>query len=167
MAIQPYALVNPSNIVINLVEWDGVTPFNVAPNTLVLAQGQPNAQIGGTFIGGVFTPPSAPTPPQGIVFLNSPSTGATIALPNAPQPQAKLYVLLQPAGALAALTLNLPVAPLDGDDLYILTTQTITTLTPVLATGQSKINIPNTFTLTAGVSQHITWSGQFSTWFRL
>jgi len=102
-----------------------------------------------------------------MALLNSPATGATIVLPNAPQPQSKLYVVLQPAVALATLTLNLPPAPADGDDLYVLSTKAITAVTPVAASGQSLINIPSPFALAAGVSQHITWSAQLSTWFRL
>ena len=137
------------------------------PIRLVLATGQPNAQIGGTYAGGVFTAPTTPTPPQGIIFLNSPASGATLALPNAPQPQAALYCILEPAAALAALTLDLSTSPQDGDDLYILSTKAITAVTPVAAPGQALLNIPSPFALAAGVSQHITWSAQYSTWFRL
>lgn len=162
-----YAEVTPTGTVINLVMWDGVTPFNVSPNTLVSAVGQPNAQVGGTYIGGVFTAPAALPPAQGIMFLTSPTTGTTVTLPNAPQPQAKLFAVFEPAAALAALTIDLPPNPQDGDELYILSTKTITTVTPVAAAGQSLINIPATFALAAGVSQHITWSAQLASWFRL
>ncbi len=166
MATQLYAVIAPGGSVINLVEWDGLAPFNVAPNTLQLAQGNPAAQIGGTFAGGVFTPP-APVPSQGVLFTAAPVSGATVILPNAPQPQGKLYAVLTPAGVLAALSVNLPPAPSDGDDLYVLSTQAITTLTPVYAPGQGKINIPASFTLASGVSQHIIWSAQINSWFRL
>lgn len=165
--VQLYAVVNPSGTVVNMVEWDGSTAFSVAPNTLVVATGQANAQIGATFSNGVFTAPAAPAPPQGILFQNSPATGATIALPNAPQPQAVLYCILQPAATIATLTITLPASPVDGDILWIESTQTITTLTVSMVPGQSKINIPNSFQLTANTSQHITWSSQLSSWFRL
>jgi hypothetical protein len=162
-----YAIVNGSGQVINMVTWDGVTPYNVSPNTLVLATGNPNAQVGGTFSGGVFTPPAAPPLAQGIIFLNSPASGATISLPNAPQPQGKLYVVLTPAASLASLTINLPPGPFDGDDLYILSTKAITTVNIGLASGQGSVNIPASFSLAANTSQHITWSAQFSSWFKL
>jgi len=167
MAVQLYAIVTPAGAVVNLVLWDGTSTFNVTPNTLVLAAGNAAARIGGTYLAGVFTAPAAPTPAQGIIFLNSPASGATIALPNAPQPQAKLYCILEPAAALAALTIDLPAAPQDGDDLYVLSTKAITAVTPVAAPGQALLNIPSTFALAAGVSQHITWSAQYSTWFGL
>ena len=53
-----YAVVSPAGAVLNLVNWDGKTAYDVTPNTLVAASGQPNAQIGGTYAGGVFTPPA-------------------------------------------------------------------------------------------------------------
>lgn len=162
-----YAEVNPSGVVINVVQWDGATPFDVSPNALVLATSQPNAQIGGTYLGGVFTAPPAPAAAQGILFMNSPVTGASIALPNAPQPQAKLFAVLQPAAGLAAITLLLSAAPADGDDLFLISTKAIAAVTPSPSPGQSLINIPSPFALAAGVSQHIFWSAQLNSWVRL
>lgn len=166
MAAQPYAIVLAS-VVTNIVQWDGVTPFNVSPATAVATLGNPNAQVGGTWNGSIFTPPSAPTPAQGVMFVQTPLTGFNLQIPNPPQPQNKLYVLLQPAGTLASGTLVLPAAPQDGTDLYVESTQNITTLTIQASTGQNLINIPGSFTLNAGVSQHITWSAQLNSWFRL
>lgn len=162
-----YAIVNPSTTVINMVQWDGVTPFNVTPNTLVLATGQPNAQIGGTYNGSVFTAPSAPVTPQGIIFQNSPTSGATLNMPNAPQPQAKLYAYLTPASILAALTIVLPPSPLDGDQFTIMSTQAITTLTVNPSPNQTRLNFPASFALAAGISQGITFSAQLGGWFHL
>ena len=162
MANPIYALVSPGGSVLNLVTWDGITPFSVIPNTLILATSQPNAQIGGTFLGGVFTPPVTPTPPQGIVFVNSPTTGATVALPNAAQPQAKLYCYLQPAAALAALTLVMPPSPLDGDVLNLLSSKAITllTLTPTFQ------GAPTTLAATASGALAFTYSAQLGNWFQ-
>jgi hypothetical protein len=161
-----YAVISPSNAVINLVTWDGVTPFDVTPNTLVSASGQPNAQIGGTYANGVFTAPSAPTPPQGIVFQNSPVSGATVALPSAYSPGAgfrKLYVYLQPAAALAALTLSLDSTAQDGDVVYIVSTKAITALTlaPTPANGGA------TAALGAGVFSQLEYSAQLAFWYRI
>jgi hypothetical protein len=162
-----YAEVTPQGLVVNLVEWDGVAPYNVTPNTLVAATGQPNAQIGGTYLGGVFTAPPTPALAQGILFLNSPASGASIALPSAPQPQATLYAILQPAAALGALTLTASPTPEDGDELYVLSTKAIAAVTFTPSPGQSLINIPTPLALAAGVSVHCTWSAQLGAWFRL
>jgi hypothetical protein len=162
-----YAIVAPGGAILNMVQWDGVSPFNVAPNTAVLATGQPNAQTGGTFITGVWTAPSAPVTPQGIIFQNSPTSGATLNLPNSPQPQAKLYAYLTPASGLAALTLVLPPSPLDGDQVTVMSTQAITTLTVNPSPNQTRLNFPASFALAAGVSQGITFSAQLGGWFHL
>jgi hypothetical protein len=165
MSIQAYAVVTPGGNVVNIVNWDGVTPYNAAPNSLVLATGQPNAQIGGTYIGGVFTAPATPPAPQGIIFLNSPASGAVLALPNAPQPQARLYCILEPAATLAALTLDLGTAPIDGDQLYIFSTHIVTALTLVAPSGTAVNNPPTS--LAALVYAYIIYSAQFNAWFQL
>lgn len=166
-----YAEVNVSGSVVNMLVWDGATTFNVAPNTLVSASGQPNAQIGGTYLGGVFTAPAVPTAPPGIMFLNSPASGAVLALPAAVQSggagYAKQYVDLTPAAALAALTLQLPVSPGDGDELYVQSSKAITALTVTPGPGQSLLNFNSPIALAAGVSQHITYSAQLGGWFHL
>lgn len=167
MSSQVYALVAPGGAVLNMVQWDGVSPYNVAPNTLVLATGQPNAQIGGTYVGGVFTAPSAPAPQQGQVFVNSPSSGATVPLPNPPPnisgaPQT-LYAILEPAATLAALTLQMPVGPVnDGTILVLFSTHAVTALT---LTGATVNNAP---TALAALNQvNLIWSQQYSVWFQL
>jgi hypothetical protein len=165
MTIQLYAVVNPSTTVINMVEWDGVTPFNVAPNTLVSALGQPNAQIGGTYIGGVFTPPSAPAPQQGFVFLNSPVSGATVPLPNPPAAAGaqELTVVLEPATTLATLTLTMPTAQVnDGTVVTLYSTHAVTALT---LTGATVNNAPAS--LAALTQYNIQWSQQYGVWFHL
>lgn len=169
MTTQTYALyVTANGLVINLFAWDGVSPWSPPSGiAAVLTGGNPNAQIGGTYITGVFTPPSV-TPPQGIMDVSSPVTGFTHNCPNPPQPQNALYTVFEPAGPLATGTLVLPPNPQDGAVLYVLSTQTITTLNVQAgAAGQGLINIPGSFTLAGGVSQHITYSAQFNSWFRL
>ncbi len=166
MASTLYAVIAPGGVITNLVEWDGVTTYNVAPSTLVSAVGQPNAQIGGTYIGGVFTAPTAPAVPQGIMFLNSPVSGATVNLPNAPQPQNILYAIFEPAATLAALTVELPVAPSDGQQQVLYSTKAITALTLTAATGQSiAAGAPTTLAVMVPVT--MTYSAQYNTWFQL
>jgi hypothetical protein len=165
MTLQVYAVVTPGTVVINLVEWDGVSTFNVSPNTLVLATGQPNAQIGGTYSGGVFTPPSAPQTPQGCIFVNSPVSGATVPLPT-PAPQSGpqlLYAILQPAGTLAALTLTMPPGTVnDGTIVTLYATHAITALT---LNGATVNNAPAS--LLALTQYDIIWSSQYNVWFHL
>ena len=48
-----YAIVK-DNVVLNLVEWDGVTEYSVLEGDLILSDG--NAHIGGAYEGGVFSP---------------------------------------------------------------------------------------------------------------
>ena len=47
-----YAVVK-DNVVLNLVEWDGVTEYSVPVGDLILSDG--NAYIGGAYDGGVFS----------------------------------------------------------------------------------------------------------------
>lgn len=164
MTIQAYAEVTPAGAVVNIVNWDGVTPYVVTPNSLVLAVGQPNAQIGGTYNGGVFTAPAVPAAPQGIIFLNSPATGATLQLPNAPQPQAKLYAILEPAAALAALILQMGAAPVDGDVLYIYSTKAVAAL-GFSAPGFTLQAMPTALVALQLIT--IVYSAQYNTWFHL
>lgn len=163
----PYADVSPGGLVKNIVNWDGVTTYNVSPDTLVATNGNPAAQPGGTYVAGTFTAPVPGAAVQGIVMNLAPTTGQTIQIPDAPQPQNKIYVILQPAAALAALTIVLPPNPQDGCDVYLETLKAITTVAVNASAGQGVINIPATFAFAAGVSSHITWSAQYSAWFRL
>ena len=165
--VQLYAIVNSGGTVVNLTQWDGVTPFNVSPNTAVLAQGQPNAQIGGTYNSTthVFTAPAAPTPAQGIIFENSPIAAANIALPNAPQPQATLVVYLTPAATLATLTIILPAAPADNDQTIVVSSKAVTAVTWGVATGVALLNTPAA--IVAGTPVYLRYSAQYNTWFRL
>ena len=48
-----YAVVK-DNVVLNLVEWDGVTEYSVPEGDLILSDG--NAYIGGAYDGGAFSP---------------------------------------------------------------------------------------------------------------
>jgi hypothetical protein len=59
---QTYAVVDESGLVTNLVLWDGETPYDLSPNSLVLTNEDPAAQIGGSYADGVFTPAPSETP---------------------------------------------------------------------------------------------------------
>lgn len=59
-----------------------------------------------------------------VVQYSAPATGATVAIsvPNT-------SLVVEPAGLLAALTINMPPTPADGDDVRISSTQAVTALT--------------------------------------
>ncbi len=63
----------------------------------------------------------------------TPTTGGTVNLNN------KQYNIINPAGAILAVTLNLPSSPLDGDVVYIKFTQNVTTVSFTGGTVQSGI----------------------------
>jgi hypothetical protein len=166
MTSQLYAEVAPGGSVINIVQWDGSTSCDISPNTLMLATNQPNAQIGGTYVGGVFTAPATPPIPQGIIFLNSPASGATVNLPNAPQPQNILYAIFEPAAILATMTVGLPAAPSDGQQQVLYSTKAITAFTLTAASGQTiAAGAPTSLALMVPIV--MTFSAQYSTWFQL
>jgi hypothetical protein len=55
--MQSYAIVDGSGLVINLVQWDGVAQWS-PPAGCLAVQDDGTAVIGGTFAGGVFSPPA-------------------------------------------------------------------------------------------------------------
>lgn len=71
MSVQSYAIVSTSGNVLNVVLWDGATPFSVAPNILVPIG--PNAAPGGTYAAGIF---SAPVP-AALTVINTPAAALT------------------------------------------------------------------------------------------
>jgi hypothetical protein len=166
MALQPYAVIDPSGNVLNVVLWDNVSTYNVAPNILVSALNQPNAQTGGTYSGGVFTAPAPATPAPGIFIIDSPTSGSTFNVPSpVGQGYRKLYLWLSPSAALATLTLVFPSAPQDGDDYYLKSQFAITALTLTLPTGTRLFNFSSPAAIAAQTGYHITYSAQQSAWF--
>jgi hypothetical protein len=128
-----YAVVSPSGSVLNLVTWDGQTTYNVAPNTLVAATGQPNAEIGGTYLNGVFTAPApaAPMVPVSVtavqirLALTQQNLLATVNTAAAADPMVNTYweysttfERAHPLIAQMAKNLNLPDSAVDA--LFVL-----------------------------------------------
>lgn len=74
-------------------------------------------------------------------------------------------LILTPAGALAAGTINMPAAPYEGMEFRISSTYAITALTLTPATGQTVKNAATT--LAAGVGVCYTYASASSTWYRL
>lgn len=62
--------------------------------------------------------------PKNVVQYSAPATGATVAVtvPNT-------SLILEPAATLAALTVNMPSSPADGDEVRFSSTQIVTVFT--------------------------------------
>ena len=63
-----YAVIDGSNNVINMVEWDGVTNWN-PPTGCTAREADANAQIGGTWNGSAFVRAVVPTPSRASVLM--------------------------------------------------------------------------------------------------
>lgn len=90
----------------------------------------------------------------------TPTSGATLTAPA----HLGAYVI-DPAAALAALTIVLPSAPNDGDTFEASTTQTLTALTINPAAGQS-VKGGGPFTLAANGGVGWRYRAANSTWYR-
>ncbi len=84
----------------------------------------------------------------------TPTTGGTVNLVN------NQYNIINPAGALLALTLNLPSAPANNDVVYIKFTQNITTVTYANGTVVDGITAP-----TAGGLTVLVFDAGTSSWY--
>lgn len=86
-----------------------------------------------------------------------PESGGTVNLTRAD----KVYALLDPAGTLATLTVNLPSSPLDGDEVTLSTSQILTALT----VGNGTI-VGTLTTLALGGFAKFVYNTASSKWFR-
>jgi hypothetical protein len=84
----------------------------------------------------------------------TPTTGSTVSLVN------YQYNIINPAGALVALTVNLPSSPANNDVVYIKFTQTISTVTYANGTVVDGITAP-----TAGGLTILTFDSGTSSWY--
>ena len=99
-------------------------------------------------------------PDQVTEYEYVPTTGATIALPDDAH-----AVRIKPAGTIAALTVNPPAAPYDGQVLTLSFTQIVTALTMTALSSQTIVGA-----LTAGaVGGFASWSYEkaANTWYRV
>jgi hypothetical protein len=88
-----------------------------------------------------------------------PLTGFSVTITNGIQ-----YLILDPAGNVAAGTITLPSGPADGESLTIAATHNCTALTLTPGAGQT---IANTITsLTAGVGVSFLYRAANATWYR-
>ena len=56
MGVQVYAVIDGAGLILNMVEWDGATPWQPPVGTSIVAS-DGTAAIGGSYINGIFTPP--------------------------------------------------------------------------------------------------------------
>lgn len=84
----------------------------------------------------------------------TPTTGGTVNLVNGQ------YNIINPAGALLALTVNLPSSPLNNDVVYIKFTQNVTTVTYANGTVVDGITAP-----TAGGLTVLTYDAGTTSWY--
>jgi hypothetical protein len=80
--------------------------------------------------------------PGGAYVSVIPTTGQSLVIPNG----VSAYLMV-PAGTLAALTLTMPSAPVNGQLLRISSSQTITSLTLTPAAGQTILTNPSILTI--------------------
>lgn len=86
--------------------------------------------------------------------ISTPTTGATVSLTN------NQYNIINPAGALLALTINLPSTPSNNDVVYIKFTQNVTTVTYGNGTVVDGITAP-----TAGGLTVLTYDSGTTSWY--
>lgn len=86
--------------------------------------------------------------------ITTPTTGGTVSLTN------NNYNIINPAGALLALTVNLPSSPVNNDVVYIKFTQSITTVTYGNGTVVDGITAP-----TAGGLTVLTYDSGTTSWY--
>lgn len=86
--------------------------------------------------------------------ISTPTTGATVNLTN------NSYNIINPAGALLALTINLPSSPSNNDVVYIKFTQNITTVTYANGTVVDGITAP-----TAGGLTVLVYDSGTTSWY--
>jgi len=116
-------------------------PIGAAGTHLVVAAGIPSwtAQTGvSNYTHTIFTP----------------TTGGTVSLTN------NQYNIINPAGALVALTINLPSSPANNDVVYVKFTQNVTTVTYANGTVVDGITAP-----TAGGLTVLTYDSGTTSWY--
>lgn len=95
----------------------------------------------------------------GVFTYSAPISGATVTMAQGDQ-----RVIIDPAGAIAALTVTLPSAPQDGNTVEMMTSQAITALT-VNAPGGASVN-GGAFMLTANGGASWLYRSVNTTWYR-
>lgn len=92
-----------------------------------------------------------------------PTTGQTVTVANSPAPLINFYI--EPAGNLAALTINMPNAPHDGQQVAMCSRRAVTALTLNPGVAGGAFNITAT-TIVVNAAIIFTWFEVIKTWVR-
>jgi hypothetical protein len=123
MALARYAVVQGGSTTINVTLWDGVTPYTPPAGCALVPEGSAPA----------YAPtPSAPEAKANPYGYVAPLTGATVTMAAAQD-----RLVIDPAGTLAALTVQLPPSPVEGQLASFSTTKALTVLTVQGQSGAS------------------------------
>lgn len=89
-----------------------------------------------------------------------PTTGQTVTLGNK-----DWHTIIDPAGALLALTVQMPASPVDGQLIDFKVSQAITTLTVSPNSGQSVVGGPAAGASVAGITYNAIYCSTNTTWY--
>lgn len=87
----------------------------------------------------------------------TPSTGGTITVTN------NAYNIINPAGTIATLTVNMPNSPVNGDIVMLKFVQTVTSITFVSGTGSAGYG--NGYTPTSSQEIHLVYNSTDNKWY--
>lgn len=90
----------------------------------------------------------------------TPTTGSTVTLGNT-----VWHTIIDPAGALLALTVTMPASPVDGQIVDFKVSQAITTLTVSPNSGQSVVGGPAAGASVAGITYNAIYRSANTTWY--
>lgn len=91
---------------------------------------------------------------------SQPTTGQTVTLGNK-----DWHTIIDPAGALLALTVQMPASPVDGQLIDFKVSQAITTLTVSPNSGQSVVGGPAAGASVAGITYNAIYRSANTTWY--
>jgi len=136
--------------------WDGRKPTAVAPGREIMLEVTTNDTAAAAIVYAHWIDDSSQTIMGGIInkTIFTPTTGSTITALN------RYLNLISPTGALATLTINLPLSPLDGDEVKFKFTQSIASLSFSGATVKGALT-----TASQGQEITLTWDAGTSSYY--
>lgn len=148
----PADATNPGMMSTGTQTFAGTKTFNSGPIVPTQSLGTNNGTVASTgYVDGSLNLYSAIKLSHTIF---TPTTGSTVSLVN------RQYNIINPAGALLALTVNLPSSPTNNDVVFIKFTQNVTTVTYANGTVVDGITAP-----TAGGLTVLTYDSGTTSWY--
>lgn len=152
LTLHPADATNPGAITTGTQTFAGTKTFNSGPIVPTQSLGTNNATVASTgYVDGSLNAYSAIKLSHTIF---TPTTGGTVNLVN------QQYNIINPAGALLALTVSLPSSPANNDVVFIKFTQNVTTVTYTNGTVVDGITAP-----TAGGLTVLTYDAGTASWY--